>query len=145
MTLLQLSWTLLVAYLILAAVIIQFAAQIVYYHFFHPLAKFPGPFWGGVTRIWIALHFYWGTELETELELHKKYGIDSPSMSHDIMRLILNSRTRHPSDTNNALSQRLKKITRDVSSPGRQIRLLYFPKFWPGRQHLDYKRSQGTH
>jgi hypothetical protein len=28
--------------------------QIVYYRYFHPLSKFPGPFWGSVTRLWIA-------------------------------------------------------------------------------------------
>lgn len=28
--------------------------QIVYYRCFHPLSKFPGPFWGSVTRLWIA-------------------------------------------------------------------------------------------
>jgi hypothetical protein len=28
--------------------------QIVYYRYFHPLSRFPGPFWGSVTRLWIA-------------------------------------------------------------------------------------------
>jgi hypothetical protein len=28
--------------------------QIVYYRYFHPLSKFPGPFWASVTRLWIA-------------------------------------------------------------------------------------------
>lgn len=26
------------------------AYQVIYYRFFHPLAKFPGNFWGSVTR-----------------------------------------------------------------------------------------------
>lgn len=59
---------------IAAAVTVRFALQIIHYHFFHPLAKFPGPFWGGVTRIWLALQFYYGTEVETEMKLHAKYG-----------------------------------------------------------------------
>ncbi|CAK7207011.1 hypothetical protein SEUCBS139899_009819 [Sporothrix eucalyptigena] len=52
----------------------QLMYQIVYYRYFHPLSKFPGPFWGSVTRIWLALQFYWGIEVETEMKLHAKYG-----------------------------------------------------------------------
>lgn len=55
-------------------VVLQFVYQIVYYHFFHPLAKFPGPFWGGVTRLWIAWHNLRETELQTVYDLTKKYG-----------------------------------------------------------------------
>jgi hypothetical protein len=69
-----LGWILPALGVAFAAIIVQFLAQIVRYHFFHPLAKFPGPFWGGVTRIWIALQFYRGTELDTQQKLHDKYG-----------------------------------------------------------------------
>ncbi|RAL14130.1 cytochrome P450 [Aspergillus homomorphus CBS 101889] len=55
-------------------VVLQFVYQIIYYRFFHPLAKFPGPFWGSVTRIWLAWHNLRQTELETVSELTKKYG-----------------------------------------------------------------------
>ena len=56
-------------------VVLQFVRQIVYYHFFHPLSKFPGPFWGGVTRLWIAWHNLRETELQTVYDLTKKYGM----------------------------------------------------------------------
>lgn len=69
-----LTWIPLAVAAAVAAIVLQFVAQIINYHFFHPLAQFPGPFWGGVTRIWIALQFYWGTELETQQKLHAKYG-----------------------------------------------------------------------
>lgn len=59
---------------VIALLVLQFVGQVVYYHFFHPLSKFPGPFWGGVTRIWLAVQFYRGTEVETEKRLHEKYG-----------------------------------------------------------------------
>lgn len=59
---------------IVATVLAQLIYQIVYYRYFHPLSKFPGPFWGGVTRIWLALQFYRGVEIETEMKLHAKYG-----------------------------------------------------------------------
>ncbi|OJZ82424.1 hypothetical protein ASPFODRAFT_211126 [Aspergillus luchuensis CBS 106.47] len=59
---------------LVAYVVLQFMYQIVYYHFFHPLAKFPGPFWGGVTRLWIAWHNLRETELQTVYDLTKKYG-----------------------------------------------------------------------
>lgn len=61
-----------VAYLAL-----KFVYQIVYYHFFHPLAIFPGPFWGGVTRLWITWHNLRGTEVPVVHELTKKYGMKS--------------------------------------------------------------------
>ncbi|KFY07806.1 hypothetical protein V492_06804 [Pseudogymnoascus sp. VKM F-4246] len=48
--------------------------QIVYYRFFHPLSKFPGPFWASVTRLWIAYHNIKEDEPYVEHELHKKYG-----------------------------------------------------------------------
>lgn len=48
--------------------------QIVYYRFFHPLSKFPGPFWGSVTRLYITYHNFVGHEPELCTELHKKYG-----------------------------------------------------------------------
>ncbi|OCL10214.1 flavonoid 3',5'-hydroxylase [Glonium stellatum] len=48
--------------------------QIIYYRFFHPLSKFPGPFWASVTRLWVAYHNIKGDECQLEYELHKKYG-----------------------------------------------------------------------
>jgi hypothetical protein len=60
---------------LVAYVLLRFAYQIVYYHFFHPLSVFPGPFWGGVTRLWIAWHNLRETELPTVYALTKKYGM----------------------------------------------------------------------
>jgi hypothetical protein len=48
--------------------------QIVYYRFLHPLSKFPGPFWGSVTRLWITYHNVKEDECHTFRELHRKYG-----------------------------------------------------------------------
>ncbi|KAJ5975645.1 hypothetical protein N7481_009352 [Penicillium waksmanii] len=48
--------------------------QIVYYRFFHPLSKFPGPFWASVTRLWIAKQNLAETEYLTFHELSKTYG-----------------------------------------------------------------------
>ena len=59
-----------VAYLISCALY-----QIVHYRFFHPLSKFPGPFWASVTRLWIAYHNIKEDEPYVEHELHKKYGM----------------------------------------------------------------------
>ncbi|RDW74279.1 cytochrome P450 [Aspergillus mulundensis] len=57
-----------------AYVALKFIYQIVYYRFFHPLSVFPGPFWGSVTRLWIAWHNLNETELPTVYDLTKKYG-----------------------------------------------------------------------
>ncbi|KAF2139253.1 uncharacterized protein K452DRAFT_254487 [Aplosporella prunicola CBS 121167] len=55
-------------------VVLRVLYQIVYYRFLHPLAKFPGPFWASVTRLWVAYHNLKEDECQVELELHKKYG-----------------------------------------------------------------------
>jgi hypothetical protein len=55
-------------------VVFKFGYQIVYYRFFHPLSKFPGPFWGSVTRLWIAWHNLQETEVPTVYQLTKEHG-----------------------------------------------------------------------
>ncbi|KAJ0417513.1 cytochrome P450 [Aspergillus carlsbadensis] len=55
-------------------VALRFLYQIIHYRFFHPLSVFPGPFWGSVTRLWIAWHNVNETELPTVYALTKKYG-----------------------------------------------------------------------
>ncbi|OJJ49987.1 hypothetical protein ASPZODRAFT_58830 [Penicilliopsis zonata CBS 506.65] len=55
-------------------VALRFLYQIVYYHFFHPLSIFPGPFWAGVTRLWLAWHSVRETEVAALIESAKKYG-----------------------------------------------------------------------
>ena len=54
--------------------ILKFLYQIVYYRFFHPLSKFPGPFWASVTRLYITYYNLKETEYTLVLDLHKKYG-----------------------------------------------------------------------
>lgn len=60
---------------LLAYIILRFVYQVVYYRFYHPLSVFPGPFWGSVTRLWIAWHNMRETELLTVYALAKKYGM----------------------------------------------------------------------
>ena len=60
---------------LLLYVALQCSYQVVYYRFFHPLAKFPGPFWAGVTRLWVAYPDLTGQERPKECqELHKRFG-----------------------------------------------------------------------
>ena len=54
--------------------LLQWSYQVLHYHYFHPLSKFPGPFWGGVTRLWIAYHDWTGDEPTTCEKLVQKYG-----------------------------------------------------------------------
>lgn len=58
----------------IAYIVFKIIYQIVYYRFFHPLAKFPGPFWASVTRLWITWENLKETEYLTCYELSKKYG-----------------------------------------------------------------------
>ncbi|GAB1320975.1 hypothetical protein MFIFM68171_11185 [Madurella fahalii] len=55
-------------------VVFRVLHQIIHYRFFHPLAQFPGPFWGSVTRIWIAYHDARGAESEACDAQFKKHG-----------------------------------------------------------------------
>ncbi|KAL4739822.1 cytochrome P450 [Aspergillus similis] len=47
---------------------------IIYTRWFHPLAKFPGPFWASVSRVWTVLHVLPGDAEKTQRKLHEKYG-----------------------------------------------------------------------
>ncbi|KAI0129545.1 flavonoid 3',5'-hydroxylase [Xylariales sp. AK1849] len=58
----------------LAYVLSKVLHQVVYYRFFSPLARFPGPFWGSVTRLWLAYHNAKADECETVRALHEKHG-----------------------------------------------------------------------
>lgn len=69
-----------------AYIVLRFLSQIVYYRFYHPLSAFPGPFWGSVTRLWIAWHNVRETELATVYALTKKYGMGSSELQDISMR-----------------------------------------------------------
>lgn len=56
-------------------VVLSFTYQIVKYRFFHPLSKFPGNFWGSVTRLWITFHNVKADECATFQKLHQKHGM----------------------------------------------------------------------
>jgi hypothetical protein len=55
-------------------VLCHVAYQVVYYRYFHHLSKFPGTFWGSVTRLWITWHNVKEDECATFQALHKKHG-----------------------------------------------------------------------
>jgi len=59
---------------LLVYVALRVVYQIIYYRFFHSLSAFPGPFWGSVTRLWLAWHNLKETEVPTVHALTKKYG-----------------------------------------------------------------------
>jgi hypothetical protein len=46
----------------------------VYRRFFHPLAKYPGPFWASITRWWMVNQIFGGKHEKNIRALHKKYG-----------------------------------------------------------------------
>jgi hypothetical protein len=65
--------TLLNAIIALVAFVVY---QIVYCRYFHPLAKFPGPFWASITRLWLASWCFRpiGEEYTTWRRLHEEHG-----------------------------------------------------------------------
>ncbi|RMZ37642.1 cytochrome P450 [Aspergillus flavus] len=58
----------------LVAFVTYWAVWIIYTRWFHPLAKFPGPFWASVTRAWTLLHVLHGDTEKRQMKLHAKYG-----------------------------------------------------------------------
>lgn len=78
------------ALLLLIYVLSSFVWQIVYYRLFHPLSKFPGPFWGSVTRLWVTYHNVKEDECQVFQALHRLYGMYGPYedgrkfLDHDI-------------------------------------------------------------
>ena len=59
---------------ILAHFAFLFGTQVIHYRFFHPLSKFPGPFWPSVTRFWVVYIDLRGIESEAINDLQAKYG-----------------------------------------------------------------------
>lgn len=57
-----------------ALVLFGLPYKIIYNHIFHPLSSYPGPFFAGVTRIWIAWHNYVEDETVTRRDLMQKHG-----------------------------------------------------------------------
>jgi benzoate 4-monooxygenase len=53
-----------------AVVVVSF----IYGHLFHPLRKFPGPFWAAHTDLWRVYHLWTRRMPETLLQMHEKYG-----------------------------------------------------------------------
>lgn len=49
-------------------------ASIVYARIFHPLAKFPGPFWASVSRGWLIHQVWSGHPERAQKKLHDQYG-----------------------------------------------------------------------
>lgn len=60
---------------IFAYYLLRLIIESVYYRFFHPLSKFPGPFWASISRLWIAYHNLKEDELYLILKLHQEYGM----------------------------------------------------------------------
>lgn len=125
-----------------AYVALTFGWQIVYYRFFHPLAKFPGPFWASVTRLWIAKHSLQQTEVPTVYALAKEYG--QSCRNHNLNSLLIGffhrpRRSHHPDI---AAGQRSRKAPRDLPPKCGQDWTLYHWKLWRNRVSVQHEVSQ---
>ncbi|KAE8331462.1 cytochrome P450 [Aspergillus sergii] len=58
----------------LVGIVTYWAAWIIYTRWFHPLSKFPGPFWASITRVWTLLHVLYGDAEKRQMRLHAQYG-----------------------------------------------------------------------
>lgn len=54
--------------------VIYWAAWIVYARLFHPLARYPGPFWASVSRFWMVGQIRKAASEKTQRELHDRLG-----------------------------------------------------------------------
>ncbi|OOG00772.1 hypothetical protein ASPCADRAFT_125782 [Aspergillus carbonarius ITEM 5010] len=53
---------------------VSLVIRVVYLCYFHPLARYPGPFWARFTNLWRFLTFLGGHHHLSEQQLHEKYG-----------------------------------------------------------------------
>ena len=60
--------------LVFAILIFLYLVQVVYYTFFHPLRKVPGPVFARFSGAWRNIRYFRSTWHEDILELHEKYG-----------------------------------------------------------------------
>lgn len=74
---------------IFAAAIVISAVHVIYRRFFHPLAKFPGPFWASVTDVWNVREWISGQQPYRLTALHGRYG---PIVRYGPNRLSVTSR-----------------------------------------------------
>jgi len=52
----------------------QAASYVIYQLWFHPLAKYPGPFWARISNLYAA-HHAWKGDLHLDMwRMHLKYG-----------------------------------------------------------------------
>ena len=60
---------------ILGFMYLALVSHVVQNRYFHPLSKFPGPFWGSITNLYCSLMILTGESQRMEFDFHKKYGI----------------------------------------------------------------------
>ncbi|KAI1811103.1 cytochrome P450 [Poronia punctata] len=81
--------------------------------FFHPLSRFPGPFWGSVTTLYQVYHYVRGSQGQSQRELHQRYGpvvrfgpshliISDPTMLPEIYHMKTNKSDFYNSSLNEA-------------------------------------------
>ena len=99
---------------IVTAVVIQLFIQLVIYPFFHPLSKFPGPYWAKTSRIWMAYKFWAGTELSIYENLHAQHGALFRLCQSAFADKLNVHRTSHPSIPQPTRSQRSREATGGV-------------------------------
>jgi hypothetical protein len=55
-------------------IIVPLCAYVIYYRYFHPLAKYPGPLLGSFTNLWKAYQLWTLRMPESLRRMHEKYG-----------------------------------------------------------------------
>ncbi|UCK59433.1 hypothetical protein AFCA_002248 [Aspergillus flavus] len=113
----------------LVAFVTYWAVWIIYTRWFHPLAKFPGPFWASVTRAWTLLHVLHGDTEKRQMKLHAKYGLVPPG---DILEPYLSSIGSVVRIAPNEL----------VTSEPEAIQTLYGVRSFTAKATLGYVRTQ---
>lgn len=104
---LSVSWSK-IALAVVGYVLYRILYQVVHYRFFHPLAAFPGPFWGSVTRLWITYHNAQGREVEACHDQHRRHG---PVIRVTPTMLLISDATKLPLIYHRAADKSLHYIT----------------------------------
>lgn len=65
-----------------SVLVAAFLCRCIYNRYFHPLAKFPGPFLASISDLNNALQYFSGQEHLVDWEMHKKYGMSNGACAH---------------------------------------------------------------
>lgn len=129
-----------VLYVLAVSLFLYTVGKCIYNKFFHPLAKFPGPFLGGFTD-WYLVYVICSVPT-FGLELHKKYGNIQEILSSSIL-LTPDRRPHRKARAKHAIIQRRNHAATSLPLWRRQADVLRVVDVWTNGLHVSVPPAPG--